>query len=131
MKTVEEKTNIANDIKTLQNLHNDFTSKIADLNLKYEHLCKNKSLMKLDLEKMKKEKERKEKEIKKLQEEINNLDIKNKKKKYQEMKKFKFYHIKRQDLEKKFHGQVILEIIYFYCKILLLLIASLIKLEKL
>ena len=60
LKTVEEKTNIANDIKTLQNLHNDFTSKIADLNLKYEHLCKNKSLMKLDLEKMKKEKERRE-----------------------------------------------------------------------
>ena len=45
IKTVQEKTNIANDIKTLQNLHNDFTSKIADLNLKYEHLCKNKSLM--------------------------------------------------------------------------------------
>jgi WD40 repeat protein len=35
--------------------------------------------MKLDLEKMRKEKEKKEKEIKKLQEEINNLDIKNKK----------------------------------------------------
>ena len=79
IKTVQEKTNIANDIKTLQNLHNDFTSKIADLNLKYEHLCKNKSLMKLDLEKMKQEKENKEKEIKKLQDEINNLDIKNKK----------------------------------------------------
>ena len=56
IKTVQEKTNIANDIKTLQNLHNDFTSKIADLNLKYEHLCKNKSLMKLDLEKMRQEK---------------------------------------------------------------------------
>ena len=79
IKTVQEKTNIANDIKTLQNLHEDFTSKIADLNLKYEHLCKNKSLMKLDLEKMRQEKEKKEKEIKKLQEEINNLDIKNKK----------------------------------------------------
>ena len=81
IKTVQEKTNISNDIKTLQNLHNDFTSKISDLNLKYELLCKNKSLMKLDLEKMKQEKERKEKEIKKLQEEINNLDIKNKKEK--------------------------------------------------
>ena len=79
IKTVQEKTNIANDIKTLQNLHEDFTSKIADLNLKYEHLCKNKSLMKLDLEKMRQEKEKKEKEIKRLQEEINNLDIKNKK----------------------------------------------------
>ena len=79
IKTVQEKTNISNDIKTLQNLHEDFTSKIADLNLKYEHLCKNKSLMKLDLEKMRQEKERKEKEIKRLQEEINNLDIKNKK----------------------------------------------------
>ena len=79
VKTVQEKTNIANDIKTLQNLHEDFTSKIADLNLKYEHLCKNKSLMKLDLEKMRQEKEKKEKEIKRLQEEINNLDIKNKK----------------------------------------------------
>ena len=77
----QEKNNIANDIKTLQSLHEDFTSKIADLNLKYEHLCKNKSLMKLDLEKMKQEKEKKEKEIKKLQEEINNLDIKNKKEK--------------------------------------------------
>ena len=79
IKTVQEKNNIANDIKTLQSLHEDFTSKIADLNLKYEHLCKNKSLMKLDLEKMKQEKEKKE--IKKLQEEINNLDIKNKKEK--------------------------------------------------
>ena len=64
IKTVQEKNNIANDIKTLQSLHEDFTSKIADLNLKYEHLCKNKSLMKLDLEKMKQEKEKKEKEIK-------------------------------------------------------------------
>ena len=61
IKTVQEKTNIANDIKTLQNLHEDFTSKIADLNLKYEHLCKNKSLMKLDLEKMRQEKEKKNK----------------------------------------------------------------------
>ena len=79
LKTVQEKANIANDIKTLQKLHNDFTSKISDLNLKYEHLCKNKSLMKLDLEKMKKEKEKKEKEILKLQEEINMLDLKSKK----------------------------------------------------
>jgi hypothetical protein len=78
-KTVQEKTNISNDIKTLEKLHNAFISKIADLNLKYEHLCKNKSLMKLDLEKMKNEKERKEKEILKLQEEINMLDLKSKK----------------------------------------------------
>lgn len=78
-KTVQEKMNILNDIKTLNKLHQDFTSKISDLNLKYEHLCKNKSLMKLDLEKMKKEKEKKEKEILKLQEEINMLDLKSKK----------------------------------------------------
>ena len=81
LKTVNEKNNISNDIKTLEKLHNDFTSKIADLNYKYEHLCKNKSLMKLDLEKMKKEKDKKEKEILKLQEEINNLELKNKKEK--------------------------------------------------
>ena len=128
IKTVQEKTNIANDIKTLQNLHNDFTSKIADLNLKYEHLCKNKSLMKLDLEKMKQEKEKKEKEIKKLQEEINNLDIK--KRKYQMIKKYKFYPTKKFVLGRKFLGQVISEIIYFYYKILQLLIVNQIKLVK-
>lgn len=61
LKTIQEKENINGDIKTLEKLHNDFISKIADLNLKYEHLCKNKSLMKLDLEKMKKEKEKKKK----------------------------------------------------------------------
>ena len=86
LKTIQEKENINGDIKTLEKLHNDFISKIADLNLKYEHLCKNKSLMKLDLEKMKKEKEKKEKEIMKLQEEINNLDLKNKKEIHQEQK---------------------------------------------
>ena len=38
----------------MQSLHEDFTSEISDLNLKYEHLCKTKSLMKLALEKSQK-----------------------------------------------------------------------------
>jgi hypothetical protein len=42
LKTIQEKENINSDIKTLEKLHNDFISKISDLNLKYEHLCKNK-----------------------------------------------------------------------------------------
>ena len=79
--------------------------------------------MKLDLEKMKQEKE-----IKKLQEEINNLDIK--KRKYQMIKKYKFYPTKKFVLGRKFLGQVISEIIYFYYKILQLLIVNQIKLVK-
>ena len=81
VKTRREKENITKDIKTLQSLHSDFRLKIDDLNLKYEHLCKNKSLLKLDLEKMKKERDRKESEILRIQEEINNIDIKSKKSK--------------------------------------------------
>ena len=43
LKTKKDKETIANDIKGLEKTHNDFVSKIADLNLKHEHLCKNKS----------------------------------------------------------------------------------------
>jgi len=45
LKTVSEKELIGRDIKTLNKLHEDFTSKIDDLKKKYENLCKSKSLM--------------------------------------------------------------------------------------
>lgn len=44
-KTLKEKKDIANDIKQLNKLHEDFVSKIDDLKKKYENLCKAKSLM--------------------------------------------------------------------------------------
>ena len=67
VKTVNEKNMIANDIKTLKRLHEDFQSKISDLKLKYEHLCKSKSLMKLETEKLTREKDNKIGLINKLQ----------------------------------------------------------------
>lgn len=67
VKTVNEKNMIANDIKTLKGLHEDFQSKISDLKLKYEHLCKSKSLMKLETEKLTREKDNKISLINKLQ----------------------------------------------------------------
>lgn len=70
LKTVTEKENIAHDIKALENQHEDFISKTGDLQLKYEHLCKSKSLMKLEKERLFREKDAKTAEILKLQQEL-------------------------------------------------------------
>lgn len=51
-KTVEEKEKISQDIKQLKKLHEDFSLKIIDLKQKYENLCKNKALMRLEKEKL-------------------------------------------------------------------------------
>jgi chromosome segregation ATPase len=51
-KTVEEKESISRDIKQLKKLHEDFSVKIVDLKQKYENLCKNKALMRLEKEKL-------------------------------------------------------------------------------
>ncbi len=79
VKTVNEKNLIATDIKTLKKLHEDFQSKISDLKLKYEHLCKSKSLMKLETEKLNREKDHKINEINKFQIELEKVDSKAKK----------------------------------------------------
>ena len=84
LKTVAEKANISSDIKTLEKLHDDFQSKISDLKLKYEHLCKSKSLMELETEKLKEDKRKKEAEIIKIQEELNRADLKSKKESHDE-----------------------------------------------
>lgn len=70
VKTVNEKDLIAKDIKSLQTLHEEFGSKIDDLKYKYEHLCKSKSLMELENDKLEKEKTFKSTEINKLQFEL-------------------------------------------------------------
>lgn len=51
-KTVDEKEIISRDIKQLKKLHEDFSVKIVDLKQKYENLCKNKALMRLEKEKL-------------------------------------------------------------------------------
>jgi chromosome segregation ATPase len=75
-KTVNEKNLIVKDIRALKTLHDDFTSKISDLKMKYEHLCKSKSLMKLETEKLMRERDNKIQDINKLVSEIEKLDIK-------------------------------------------------------
>jgi hypothetical protein len=72
--TIKEKNKISEDIKTLQNLHENFQSKISDLKLKYEHLCKSKSLMKLEVEKLKIDIKLREQDKLKLQFEIEKSD---------------------------------------------------------
>jgi len=78
LKTVNEKNLIADDIKSLKNLHEEFTSKISDLKLKHEHLCKSKSLMELETKKLMREKENKTADINRLQLEIEKGDMKGK-----------------------------------------------------
>lgn len=51
-KTIDEKAEILKDIKQLKKLHEDFSLKIVDLKQKYENLCKNKALMRLEKEKL-------------------------------------------------------------------------------
>ncbi len=78
-KTVNEKNLIASDIKTLNNLHKEFHSKISDLKLKYEHLCKSRSLMSLETEKLNREKDIKTSEISKFQLDLERFDNRAKK----------------------------------------------------
>jgi WD40 repeat protein len=92
-KTVNEKNAILNDYKTLNNLHEDFVSKIDDLKLKYEHLCKSKSLMKLDAEKLTREKEQKTSEKNKLQSELERFDFKIKKELEEEENKNRIFNL--------------------------------------
>lgn len=77
-KVEEEKKLIAKDIKALEELHEGFESKIGDLNQKYEHLCKSKSLLKLDVDKLTREVEEIEKNISRMQVELDKLDNKQK-----------------------------------------------------
>jgi WD40 repeat protein len=74
--TDEEKKAISNDITLLKAHHKDFQSKIDDLKIKYEHLCKSKSLMRLELEKIEKDCESKAMEINKTQLEIEKIETK-------------------------------------------------------
>lgn len=75
LKTVNEKNMIARDIKSLKKLHDDFQSKISDLKIKYEHLCKSKSLMKLETEKLIRERDKRLQDINKMQYELERVFI--------------------------------------------------------
>lgn len=75
-KTINEKDQISRDIKALEKLHEDFITKISDLNKKYEHLCKSKSLLKLDVEKLKRDTHQVESKITEVQGELEKLDNK-------------------------------------------------------
>jgi WD40 repeat protein len=77
-KTVNEKEQISRDIKALEQLHDDFSLKITDLSRKYEHLCKSKSLLRLDVEKMKREVDEMENNISEMQIELEKMDNKQK-----------------------------------------------------
>jgi regulator of replication initiation timing len=52
--TLKDKITISKDTKMLKKLHEDFNTKISDLKQKYENLCKNKALMRLEKEKLEK-----------------------------------------------------------------------------
>ena len=69
-KTVDEKENISKDIKQLKKLHEDFTLKITDLKQKYENLCKNKALMRLEKEKLESKCQERTKQYENIQYEI-------------------------------------------------------------
>jgi hypothetical protein len=75
-KTYKEKSDILTDYKTLVGLHTEFTSKIDDLKSKYEHLCKNKSLMIIDCNKLAGDRDEKIKEKKRLDDECKNIELK-------------------------------------------------------
>jgi hypothetical protein len=75
-KTENEKKLITADIKTLENLHEEFTAKTSDLKIKYEALCKSKSLMDLETNKLIREIDASKNEIEKLQKEMDQLDEK-------------------------------------------------------
>ena len=92
-KTVNEKNAILTDYKTLNSLHEDFDSKIGDLKLKYEHLCKLKSLMRLDSEKLGREREQKTAEKNKLQLELERFDFKIKIDNEEKEKKNKIFNL--------------------------------------
>lgn len=73
LKTKGEKELISNDIKTLQELHTEFQSKIDDLNKKYQQICKSKSLMELDVRKLDSDCKKKALLVDQLQNEINKV----------------------------------------------------------
>jgi hypothetical protein len=50
--TNKQKQLISSDVKTLKRLHEEFEVKIADLRIKYDNLCKSKSLMDLEATKL-------------------------------------------------------------------------------
>ena len=75
-KTVSEKQLIMADIKKLKELHKDFEEKISDLNKKYEHLYKQKSLKELENSKLISEKHKYEELNKKLQVELDKIESK-------------------------------------------------------
>ena len=52
---MKEKQLILNDIKTLKRLHEEFEIKISDLKIKYDNICKSKSLMDLEATKLNRE----------------------------------------------------------------------------
>lgn len=77
-KTVNEKEQISRDIKALEKLHEDFSLKITDLSRKYEHLCKSKSLLRLDVEKLKRDVTNIEENITNMQMDLEKIDNKQK-----------------------------------------------------
>jgi WD40 repeat protein len=76
MKTENEKKLIGTDIKTLEGLHDEFTTKISDLKNKYEGLCKSKSLMDLETNKLVREMDNNKLDMEKYQKEMDLLDEK-------------------------------------------------------
>ncbi len=56
--TNKQKQLISNDVKTLKRIHVEFEAKIADLRLKYDNLCKSKSLMDLEATKLNRDAEK-------------------------------------------------------------------------
>jgi len=77
--TEEEKEKISRDIKQLKKLHEDFNLKITDLKQKYENLCKNKSLMRLEKEKLENKCKEKTKQVEDIMTELKKLDENQKK----------------------------------------------------
>jgi len=75
LKTVSQKELISRDIKTLNKLHEDFTSKIDDLKKKYENLCKSKSLMSYMAKRYEKQCQDKLKEVDHIMIEIKNVRV--------------------------------------------------------
>ena len=77
-KTVNEKEQISRDIKALEKLHEEFSTKITDLSRKYEHLCKSKSLLRLDVKKLENDVKVMDESIQKMHSEIEKNDNKQK-----------------------------------------------------
>jgi hypothetical protein len=75
-KTENEKKLISMDIKTLEGLHEEFVAKTSDLKNKYEALCKSKSLMDLETNKLIRELETNKHQIEWLQKDMDQIDDK-------------------------------------------------------